>query len=299
MRHTLIIMAAGMGSRFGGNKQLARVGPAGETLVEYALFDARRAGFSRVVLVGRPELDKMFELMTAHVPDDLEIVTVHQRKEDVPAAYRTIDRAKPWGTAHAVLAARALVDGPFAVVNADDFYGARAYELAARASAAAAVSGRAAIIGLRLDRTLSEHGAVTRAIPVVRDRQVISLDEVRDVQRTAQGITGTSGLGRRSFTGSEIASMNCWVFPRAVITQLAAGFSAFLESHGKKPDSEAPLPELIHDLVRAGRLGVDVIEAPGPWFGLTHADDRPHVVDGLQVLTEQGVYPSPLWEVAS
>ena len=288
-------MAAGMGSRFGGDKQLARVGPAGETLVEYALFDARRAGFSRAVLIGRPELDAMFELMTTHVPDDLEIVTVHQRKEDVPAAYKTIERAKPWGTAHAVLAARAVIDGPFAVVNADDFYGARAYELAARASAAAAVSGRAAIIGIRLDRTLSEHGAVTRGIPIVRERELVSLDEVRDVKRTEQGITGASAQGRRTFTGAEIASMNCWVFPRGVITQLAAAFSAFLETHGKKPDAEAPLPELIHDLVRAGRLGVDVMEAPGPWFGLTHADDRPLVVDGLQALTEQGVYPSPLW----
>ena len=295
MRHTLIIMAAGMGSRFGGNKQLARVGPAGETLVEYALFDARRAGFSRAVLIGRPDLDKMFELMTAHVPDDLEIITVHQRKEDVPAAYKDLERTKPWGTAHAVLAARAVVDGPFAVVNADDFYGPRAYELAARASAAAAVSGRAAIIGFRLDHTLSEHGAVTRGIPLVRDRQVVSLDEVREVKRTEQGITGMTAQGRKTFSGSEIASMNCWVFPRTVITQLAAAFSAFLEAHGKKSDSEAPLPELIHELVRAGRLGVDVIEAPGPWFGLTHADDRPQVVDALKALADQDVYPNPLW----
>jgi MobA-like NTP transferase protein len=292
MKLTLVVMAAGLGSRFGGPKQLARVGPSGETLLEYALFDAHRAGFTRCVVVARPELDKTLQFVTALLPGDLELFVVQQTLEDLPAAFKGVVREKPWGTAHAVLSSRASIEGPFVVVNADDFYGARAYELAARACAAAAVSGRGALIGMRLDATLSQYGPVVRGIPVLRGRQLAGLDEVRDIERTSRGIV--SGKGR-TFAGSEIASMNCWVFPRSVMANLAASFGRFLRDKGSDPSAEAPLPELINDLVQSGRLGIDVIEAPGPWFGLTYADDRATVTSGLRALVDEGVYPNPLW----
>lgn len=290
---TLVIMAAGAGSRFGGPKQLEPVGPNGERLFEYALFDARRAGIDRAVLVIREELQPGFEAVLAALPRDLDIRLAHQRLDDLPAGRSAAGRVKPWGTTHAVLAARHDIGGPFAVANADDFYGPETY-----ARAAAAMTGSEAattIVAMRLNRTLSTHGAVTRGICDVVGNRVARIDEVREVMHREGALTGRGRGGWTTFTGDELASMNAWVFPQEMLATFDERFRAFLEAYTGGDAGESMLPEVVNDLIASASLPVAITEAPGPWFGLTHAEDRPLVKDGLRALTEKGVYPDRLW----
>jgi NDP-sugar pyrophosphorylase family protein len=289
-------MAAGRGSRYGGAKQVAGVGPAGERLLEYAVFDARRAGFRRIVFITRPDLVEEFTTLRSRLPRELEYEIVTQPASAKSRHGALLNRAKPWGTVHAVLAARSALPMPFAIVNADDFYGRTAYTLAAAACREADTSGRFALVGMRLDQTLSESGPVARGVCVTRDDELVWLDEVREVARTASGLHGTFPDGVRALTGAEIASMNCWVFTPEVFAGLDAAFDEFLERHAHDEKAESALPEAVNALVQAGRARVRVLEAPGPWFGITHPADRDRVVEGLRELTVRGVYPTPLWE---
>ena len=290
---TLVIMAAGAGSRFGGPKQLEPVGPSGERLFEYALFDARRAGIDRAVLVIREELRPGFEAVLANLPRDLEVRLAHQRLDDLPEGRSPGSRAKPWGTTHAVLAARHDIGGPFAVANADDFYGPETY-----ARASAAMTGdrtTTTIVAMRLDRTLSTHGAVTRGICDVAGDRVTRIDEVREVMHRDGALTGRGRGGWTTFTGGELASMNAWVFPQTMVATLGERFRAFFATYEGGDAGESMLPEVVNDLIADRSLPVAIVEAPGPWFGLTHAADRPLVKEGLTQLTRSGIYPEKLW----
>jgi hypothetical protein len=212
---------------------------------------------------------------------------------------------------HAVLTACNAIDAPFAAVNADDFYGAAAYRLALPACADAARDGTAAVIGLPLESTLSDHGPVVRGICQTTGGWLTGLDEVYGIERAADGARGTLAVRtftaaatdaitprhERSLTGQELASMNFWVFAPAIFELLENRFEAFLRQRGHDPSAELPLPEAANELIQARRLRVRAIEAPGPWFGLTHADDRPKVVAGLRELHARGEYPDPLWRL--
>jgi hypothetical protein len=203
------------------------------------------------------------------------------------------DRVKPWGTTHAVLAARHEIGGPFAVANADDFYGPATY---ARASAVMADDQTmTTIVAMRLDRTLSTHGSVTRGICEVSGGRVTRIDEVREVMRRDGALTGRGRAGWATFTGGELASMNAWVFPQQMLRTLEDRFREFLKTDDRTGARESMLPETVNDLIAETSLPVGIVEAPGPWFGLTHAADRPLVEGGLRTLTADGVYPSPLW----
>jgi choline kinase len=290
---TLVIMAAGAGSRFGGPKQLEPVGPGGERLFEYALFDARRAGFDRAVIVVRADLRPQFAAVLAGKAKALDVRLAEQRLDDVPAGHTAVNRVKPWGTTHAVLAARHEVGGPFAVANADDFYGPVTY---ARASAVmAGDQTMTTVVAMRLDRTLSTHGSVTRGICEVTGDRVTRIDEVREVMERNGVLTGRGRDGWATFSGAELASMNAWVFPEQMLRALEDRFRAFLAADDRSGAGESMLPETVNDLIDQTSLPVGIVEAPGPWFGLTHAADRPLVEGGLRTLTAEGVYPSPLW----
>jgi hypothetical protein len=291
---TLVVMAAGVGSRYGGFKQVDCVGPSGEMLLEYAVFDAWRAGFRRVVFIIRRELDGAFADLSAGLPPELEIVRVHQELEALPHGFTAAHRVKPWGTVHAVLAARDAINGPFACVNADDFYGAEAYRSGADACAIAAREHASTIIGFPLHRTLSQHGPVVRALCEVSEGWLTRIEELRGVIRSGDGVTANGREGQLRLTGGEIASMNFWIFPSAILEGLAAEFDAFLRQQGTDPSAELPLPDAVNGLVGRGAR-VRVVEAPGPWFGLTHRQDRPAVSAGLRALTDAGEYPNPLW----
>ena len=292
-------MAAGLGSRYGGSKQIDGVGPHGEPLLEFSVFDARRAGFERVVFIIRSELAPAFDELTRRLSPLIHTSCVVQDPADVPLWFSVPEgRTKPWGTTHAVLAVRHAVKTQFAVINADDFYGAASYALGYEACQVAYRTGAFTVIGLPVDRTLSEHGGVARGVCQATGGWLTRIEELRDVKRAAVGVSGDHHGESRVLTGREIASMNFWVFTPAVFALLQQQFDLFLREHGQEPKAESALPEAINDLVAEGFLRVRVRETPGPWFGMTHAEDRARVSTFLKELTDAGVYPSPLWSTA-
>jgi NDP-sugar pyrophosphorylase family protein len=273
-------MAAGVGSRFGGPKQLEPVGPAGETLIDYVLHDARRAGFERAVLVIRDELTERIERVASRHRPGLEVVL----------AYQPMGPQIPRGTVAAVLAAAAHVDGPFAAVNADDFYGGTSYVRGADFLKDRSVpSNTHAFVSLPLHATLSEHGAVVRGVSETSGGELIRLDEVRGIERK----DGTIAAGERRFTGEERVSMNFWAFQPSMMTELQHEYDAFRVDHDST--HELLLPVTIDRLITEGRIKVRVLDAPGPWIGLTHASDLPGAKQALQDAAGRGEYKSPLW----
>ena len=285
-----MILAAGVGSRFGGPKQLSPVGPSGETLLDYAIYDAVRAGFRRVVFVIRRELGDALRAHVAHVTcGSVPVDYVEQR---IPEG-----RAKPFGTGHAVLATRDAVDGPFAVCNADDYYGPSAYRLLAEHLTSEA-SPEHALVGYRLDTTLSEYGGVARAIASCGpDGLVTRLVEVKDIKGLGLGIRGWGAAGEQfEFTGDEQVSMNVWGFTSDVFAALEEQFAAFLAAPHQPPDAELLLSTALDAQVTAGRARLRVLPAPPSdrWLGMTFAADVPAVRAGLAALVRAGTYPADL-----
>ena len=294
---TLVIMAAGLASRYGSTKQLEGVGPNGELLLEYSICDARRAGFTRVVFIIRKQIEDEMREFARRLPADLEVVFAVQDLSQVPAWFTAPEgRTKPWGTVHAVLAAESVIDGPVGVLNADDFYGPDAFVQARAACDVAQTTGEASAVMFPLSATLSPNGSVIRGIGRVENGFLVELDEVRDIMRDADGLHGRFGADVRPLTGGELASMNFWVFPPQALRDLRGVFETFLREQGQAPKSESIIPEAVSALMAQGRMKVHALSAPGPWFGLTHQADRDGVRQGLQQLTDQGVYTSPLWK---
>lgn len=289
-------MAAGLASRYGSSKQLDGVGPRGELLLEYSIFDAKRAGFTRVVFVIRKEIEPAMREFAKRLPADIDVAFAVQDLSQVPSWFAVPStRTKPWGTVHAVLAARDLIDGPFAVLNADDFYGREAFARAHAACGDAAASGEASAILFPVSATLSPNGSVIRGICNVHDGYLVELDEVRDIKREGGALRGHVDHVVRTLTGAELASMNFWVFPAAALDAFEREFDTFLKAFGHEETSESILPEAVSALMASGEMRVRALSAPGPWFGLTHKEDRDSVRAGLKKLTADGVYPSPLW----
>ena len=297
MSKTLVVMAAGAGSRFGGPKQTTPVGPNGEWLLEYALYDAARAGFDRAVCIIRDELEEDFRQLAGRVGHVIETTSVPQRLDDVPAGFSAGGRKKPWGTGHAVLTVRDVVRTPFAIMNADDFYGAEAYRQGAEAADAAAARGVASVIAMRLDQTLSPFGPVKRGWCQTRNGRVTRLEEVMGIAREDDRLVAAGRHATVMFDGSELVSMNFWVFPVAIFALLGAKFETFLRDHRDDPatDAEFLLPEVVNELIAEEQLEVAAREAPGPWFGLTYQEDMAEVTAGLADLHGKGVYPGSLW----
>jgi len=320
MNPTILVLAAGMSTRYGRPKQLEPLGPSGETLVDYAVFDALRAGFSRLVLVIREELEQAFrDEVLPRWPRKLEVLFHRQRTDDLPVSglgYKEEAliraREKPWGTAHAVLTARPLLPGPFVVLNADDFYGPSAYGRAmafVREEAPGGVSGNDppvfALVAYTLRETLSRHGGVNRGLCRVDDRGW--LEEVREVLdlRPDHGEIRGRTLGGRtvSLTGEEPISTNFWVFTPEVFPFLEKGLREFLvrEAEGagagtEGGDGEFLIPTEVNRLLQERAVRVRVPRATDPFFGITHPQDREGVVRGLGELAREGRYPDPLWE---
>ncbi|HEX3729314.1 MAG TPA: sugar phosphate nucleotidyltransferase [Opitutaceae bacterium] len=303
---TLVVLAAGMGSRYGGLKQIDPVGPSGETLLDYGVFDAIRAGFGQVVFVIRRDFEKVFrEQVTAKYAGRIEVGFAFQSVGDLPAPFSApAGREKPWGTAHALWCARHEVREDFAVINADDFYGADAFGKLAGSLAASGWPGAPkhwfwpgsagkprkpyCLVGFRLAGTLSEHGTVSRGICAVRGAHLVSIVEETAIRAEDVG----PGL---KFTGDETVSMNCWGFTPAVFPLLEAELGSFLRIRGQDLKAEIYLPAAISYLV-AGRLAdVNVLAAAGSWFGVTYKEDRPRVAAAIAELVKQGVYPAKLF----
>lgn len=296
MNRTLLVLAAGMGSRYGGLKQMDGVGPHGESLLDYSVYDAALSGFDRVVFVIRRDFEEEFkDRVGRRYEDRMDVGYAYQQLNDLPEGFSVPEgRTKPWGTGHAILAARDEVDSSFVAINADDFYGRDAFAAVAGFLKAHEKNGTRFCMGAyRLDATLSAHGSVSRGVCQADAEGLLeTVREHTQIQRTAQGITDlTEGVG---FTGAERVSMNCWGFTPEVFPRLEAGFKDFLEARGGEEKSEFYIPSAVGKMISGGAATVHLVPVESQWFGVTYREDRPLVAAALADLTEKGVYPSPL-----
>ena len=297
----LVVLAAGMGSRYGGLKQMDPMGPNGETVLDYSVFDAIRAGFSKVIFVIREDFAEAFrETVGARFADKVEVAYAFQTLDDLPPGFSVPEgREKPWGTSHAILAARKEIDRPFAVINADDFYGRDAYrQAAAFLTAEVPNDGREhyAMVGYRIVNTLSDHGAVNRGICQIEDGLLRGVEEVVEISRKdVDQIEGRGIDGRACLIDEEVVvSMNLWAFPVSFLAQLASHFESFLAAPGPEPKSECYIPTAVDDLVHREVADCHVLETSSSWFGVTYPEDKPHVVASIEALIKAGEYPTPL-----
>jgi NDP-sugar pyrophosphorylase family protein len=297
MTLTLVGLAAGMGSRFGGPKQLEPLGPSGETILDYSIHDARLAGFGAVVLVVRAELRERFERgLVARWRPRLPVTLVEQRAD--PPAAGEAPREKPWGTAHAVLSAAHTVDGAFAVVNGDDFYGRDAYlRLGAFLRDVPPREPTYAVVGYPLGDTLSDAGGVNRAVlDAAADGALRHVEEVKGIVADGRGGGVAPGPdGARAIAPDTRVSMNMWGFTAAAHAQLEEGFAEFRRAHAADGRAEYLIPAVVQALIDAGRARVQVLPGAGPWFGMTYPEDRAPVARALADLVARGAYPSPVW----
>jgi len=291
-----VILAAGLGSRYGGLKQLDAVGPGGATLMDYSVYDALRAGFGEVLFVIRPDLQQAFDAFArTRFGTRFRWRTALQRLEDVPpGAVLPPGRTKPWGTTHAVLAAAGEIGGPFAVLNADDFYGAEAIAAIAAFLQTETEPSTHAIAGYRLGDTRSAAGPVNRGIcRIGPDRYLETIEEVKGLEMRPDGsFTGQGESGPLRVAGDAIVSMNLWAFQPAVLDTLRQGLIEFF--HGPNPD-ESLLPTVMRAAIARGDCRIQVLKSDSRWFGITHPADREPVVAAIRGLVSEGRYRGRLW----
>ncbi len=299
MKPTLVIMAAGMGSRYGGIKQIDPMGPNGEIILDYSVRDAAKAGFGKVVFIIRKNIEKTFrETIGNRFKGFIDVDYAFQELHDLPEAYTVPEgREKPWGTGHAVLACRNLVKEPFVVINADDFYGAEAFcEGVKGLEALSLESLEGFLVGYKLANTLSPHGYVTRGVCNISDDILSAVTERFKIGRNDMGVVEYQDDGKNcSMTGEEIASMNFWGFSPALFPILEKRFAEFLKESGTGMKTEYLIPTEIDALISMGMMTVKVLKTDAVWFGVTFPEDKPAVKATLESLIKEGIYPSPLW----
>jgi NDP-sugar pyrophosphorylase family protein len=299
---TLVALAAGVGSRFGGLKQLEAVGPGGETLLEYSVFDASRAGFARVVLVVRPGMEDAFRSrFDSGMARALPLEVVPQDAAELPIGFAPApQRVKPWGTGHAVLAAEPALEGAFAVVNADDFYGAESFRELHRflTTQRREAVPRFAMVGFEIGPTLSRSGPVSRALCRVDERGCLQgIVEIRELWKRGDGGFYLDADGVEvEVPADRRVSMNIWGFTPQVFAELGRRFREFLERQGSRPDAEFLVPDVIQDLVSEGKVRVEVLRGAGSWCGITYPEDLRRVTELLAAKVARGDYPADLWK---
>jgi len=297
MPPTLLILAAGLGSRYGGLKQMNPVGPGGETIMDYSIYDALRAGFGKLVFVIRRDLEAPFkETIGARFEKRLPVEYVFQELEQLPLGFSVpVNRTKPWGTGQAILTAAAVVQEPFAAINADDFYGAHSF----RALAEHLRSGGHdyAMVGFVLRNTLSEFGNVARgACRVDAAGFLQTVTELTQIEPDGAAARYTDGQGMvHPLSGDETVSMNLWGFTPAVFGQLREQFTAFLQTHSGNEKAEFYIPSVVNALIHAGQARCRVLRTKDSWFGVTYRADRPRVIASVRALVARGDYPESLW----
>ena len=289
-------MAAGMGSRYGGLKQIDPVGPSGETIMDYSVFDALRAGFGKLVFIIRREIEAPFrETIGARFEGRIPVSYVFQELDKLPPGFTPpAGRKKPWGTAHAILMAAEAVKEPFAVINADDFYGPQSFQLVGRHLQSG--TREHAMVGFVLKNTLSEFGMVARGVcRATPDDFLQSVTELTQIERDGDGAKYTAPDGKvQPLSGTETVSMNMWGFCPSVFEHLQREFTQFLRTHPGDEKAEFYITSAVTSLV-AAREQVKVLHTPDSWFGVTYRDDRPRVVESIRRLIASGAYPEKLW----
>lgn len=298
-RLTLVVLAAGLGSRYGGLKQLDPLGPGGSTLMDYSVYDAWRAGFARVLFVIRPDIaDAFARTIGNRYLSRLEVATAHQRLDSMPdGGALPPGRSRPWGTTQAVLAAGPQLDGPFAVLNADDFYGRQSLQAVAdflRRSPSGSLHH--AVVGYRLDATASPAGGVNRALlEQGPDGRLRHIAELRELTRSADGRFATAaGPGQRIVPADALVSMNLWAFGATILPALGQVFADFIAG-GPGERDESYLPDAVQIAMARGQATVEVLPTADRWCGVTYAEDRGWVSAALRSLVDEGGYPEALW----
>ena len=301
---TLVIMAAGIGSRFGGGiKQLEPVGPNGEIIMDYSIYDAREAGFNKVVFVIRKDLEKDFkEIIGSRIEKEIEVAYAYQELMDIPEKFRGrfSERTKPWGTGQAILCCKDVVNEPFLVINADDYYGKEAYREAYQYLAEEKPESekvQASMIGFVLGNTLSENGGVTRGICKVDENGMLTdIVETSNIEETETGAGIRTEDGITPVNVHSPVSMNMWGLHRDFFNVLESGFEEFLENVEEgNLKAEYLLPTIIGGLLEEGKIDVKVLKSHDKWFGVTYKEDKEFVVTSIKNLVEQGVYPQKLF----
>ena len=294
---TLLVLAAGMGSRYGGLKQIDPVGPSGETIIDYSVFDALRAGFGKLVFVIRKDIEAQFrEIVGARFEKRIAVEYAYQELDKLPPGFSLpAGRTKPWGTTHAILMAEGVVKENFCAINADDFYGQQAYRLIAQHL----TSGTAdyGMVGFILKNTLSDFGTVARGVSRVDEKNYLTnIVEMMKIERDGNGAKDTGADEKITrLTGEEAVSMNFWGFTPAIFPQLGVEFEKFLKRAGGEQKSECYIPATVGELVTGGRARCKVLRSSDSWFGVTYREDRPQVVESIRKLVAKGDYPEKLW----
>ena len=300
---TLIIMAAGLGSRYGGGiKQLEPVGPDGEIIMDYSVYDAKAAGFDKVVFIIRKDIEQEFrERIGDRISKHVNVEYVFQETSDIPKTHKKIERKKPWGTCHAVLCAKDAVKEPFAVINADDYYGRQAFvELYNFLTSERPVSDKLdlCMAGFILKNTLSENGAVTRGICQVDDEgKLVGITETYNIRREGDKVLSGKTETKEVDENSHV-SMNMWGCPPEFMDTLAVKFEEFLCGNDESETAESLLPIMIDGLLKNGEAQCTLLESRDRWFGVTYKEDKQAVADSIAELIREGVYPEKLWELS-
>ena len=290
---TLLVMAAGMGSRYGGLKQLDAVGPSGETIIDFSVYDAIRAGYNKVVFIIREDFEKQFkEKISNKYQDKIEVEIVYQDLHDLPNSFSCPkDRSKPWGTGQAILAARNVISEPFAAINGDDFYGRESFKIIS--DHYSSVNSGFAMAAFQLDKTLSDYGSVSRGICEQNLNQLVTVVETHGIKKSSAGdIECDRDI---SLLGNELVSMNMWGFMPSIFDHLEKMFNEFLDENISDLKSEFLIPSVVNDLIEKNIEKVQVLKTKSTWFGVTYIEDKPFVKNQIKELIQTGIYPEKLF----
>ena len=285
-------MAAGMGSRYGGLKQLDAIGPSGETIIDYSVYDAIKAGFTKVVFIIRKDFEQEFKSkITDKYEGQIQVEFAFQDLNDLPDEFTCPEgREKPWGTGHAILSARNVINEPFVAINGDDFYGRESFKVVADYYNKGA--NNFSMVAFQLDKTLSIFGGVTRGLCTVKDEKLDTVIETDNLQKTDNGVSSDSEI---ELDGSEPVSMNVWGFTPILFKYLEENFVKFLSENGTEMKSEYLIPSVVNELIQSGQETVHVLRSGATWFGVTYKEDKPYVEGEIEKLVNEDEYPGKLF----
>jgi dTDP-glucose pyrophosphorylase len=299
MKPTLLVLAAGMGSRYGGNKQLDQVGPTGETIIDYSIYDAIRAGFGKIVFVIRRDIeDQVKERFVEKLKGKIEVDYVFQEITNLPAGAKVSpERQKPWGTSHAILVTEEKIREPFGVINADDYYGVDSFKILRDFLVNDKNQDTYCIVGYKLGNTLSDHGHVNRGVCKGDSRGMLTnIVETRQIEKIPGGAKAPGPDGNTLlFTGDEIVSMNLWGFKPSCYKYLGEEFKSFIERSGMDLKSELDIPTSVDKFVKNGKINIKILMSNERWFGVTYREDKPFVVESIKRMVSKGIYPESLY----
>jgi NDP-sugar pyrophosphorylase family protein len=299
MKPTLLVLAAGMGTRYGGNKQLDEVGPSGETIIDYSIYDAIRAGFGKIVFVIRRDIeDQVKERFVKKLKGKIEVDYVFQEITNLPEGVKVApDRQKPWGTSHAILVTSEKIKEPFGVINADDYYGVESFKILYDLLTTDKDPNCYCIVGFKMGNTLSDHGHVNRGVCRADANGILrNIVETRQIEKTTDGARAPAADGTwEKFTGNEIVSMNLWGFKPSCYKFLGDEFRNFINESGMELKSELDIPTSVDKFVKNGEITIKVLMSNDRWFGVTYREDKPYVVASINEMIKKGVYPSKIY----